>query len=177
MAQWTETKVGRILARSRMFSPMLCVLPRCNWAGDEADLLVLTRTCKLVDVEIKISRPDFRADKKKSKWYTHQRGWFVDGVWQQRPPIKREWPRRIWKHFYAIPAEVWRDDLLEHAQPNSGILLISEPEYGDQGVRVLRQAVYNSEAKPLLPEEVMQIARLATLRLWDAYKRLEAHER
>jgi hypothetical protein len=171
-ATWSEGKIARILARAT-FTQDLCVLPRCKWTGDEIDLLVLTRACRLIDVEIKISRPDFRADKTKDKWWQHHRGTWVGGEYREPPSTKRAWPRHTWKHFYALPEEVWRPELLEHAQPMSGILLISEPTYAHQGVRVFRAATCNREAKPLGREDVMQLARLASLRMWDAYKELE----
>jgi hypothetical protein len=172
MSKWSEGKIARILARS-MFVQDLCVLPRCKWTGDEIDLLVLTRSLRIIDVEIKISRADFRADKHKEKWWQRHRTTWIGGESVRPPRTKRPWPCLCWKHFYAIPEEVWRPELMESAQPMSGILLISEPGYANQGVRVLRAATCNREAKPLPAAEVMQLARLASLRMWDAYKELE----
>lgn len=172
--KWSEGKIARILARAT-FAQDLCVLPRCKWTGDEIDLLVLNRQCKLIDVEIKISRADFRADKMKEKWWTRPRGTWVDGTWVDGEPRPNLWPRLVWKHYYALPEEIWRAELLESAQPMSGILLVSEPTYASQGVRVFRPATSNRGAKALERAEVMQLARLASLRMWDAYKELETN--
>ncbi|KAG1254471.1 hypothetical protein G6F68_010834 [Rhizopus microsporus] len=45
----------------------------------------------------------------------------------------REWPRQVWKHYYALPAEIWTDELLDClGSPASGVLLLTN-EGGQPG--------------------------------------------
>lgn len=136
------------------------------------DLLVVAPCLRVIDVEIKISRADLKADKDKDKWWRYPQGyWPRDQRDAMRTP--REWPRKVWKHYYAMPAEIWRDDLLEHVQPASGVLLLHPPRHGDVvRVQSVKRAQPNRDAVALDASAIMQLARLTSLRMWDAYKKL-----
>jgi hypothetical protein len=174
---WSEPLICRALQRQLLQSKCIVLVDNCTWAGSEADVLGVTMDGRLIDIEIKISRADFKADAKKDKWW-HYVGYgrVVDGKWQQPEPIRREWPRRVWKHYYCMPADVWRDDLLAAAgSPRSGILTIAEQKAGGARyvIRCVRRAQPDKAAERLKPEQMLDIARLANLRMWDAYARLE----
>lgn len=177
--KWSEGSIGRALARST-FKDELCVLPNCMWTGYEIDLLVVDQTRRIIDVEIKISRADLKADKEKSKWWHEPPGsWNLQTKrWDRPPKVARPWPPRVWKHYYAMPADIWKDDLLEHIQPVSGVLLVSEPvnKYDIVKVKCLKRAKPCRDAQPIDDRAVIQIARLASLRMWDAYKASEQSE-
>lgn len=164
---WNEYRIGAALARQTFQSKYL-VVPNCMWPGSECDLLLVSPCLRISEVEIKISRSDLRADRQKDKWfdwisYAAQR----DG--QVRP--RRQWPRGIWKHYYCLPAEIWTDDLLpDLGSPASGILLLREDRDGRVVVDVRRKARTCREAKVLTPRQCVDIARLANLRMWDAYR-------
>lgn len=168
---WNEGKIARILARNT-FANDLCVLPNCLWTGDEIDLLVVTMNRRIIDVEIKISRADLKIDKDKAKW------WRQDGAkWNEelrksvRPPaMSRPWPTKVWKHYYVMPEEIWREDLLEHIQPVSGVLLVYGSKIGFEHVKCVKRAKPCRDVSVLTDDHVVQIARLASLRMWDAYK-------
>lgn len=173
--KWTEGNIGSALAR-QTFSGCLCAVPNCIWTGEECDLLVVTRDLRLIDVEVKISRADLKADKLKAKWW-HTPQYVrspASGKWEQPPKIAKPYPCSVWKHYYAMPEEIWRDDLLEHVQPVSGVLLLSAPErrYGPPVVRVrcVKRAKPNRDAKVISAAQAVDIARLASLRMWDALK-------
>ncbi|KAG1434714.1 hypothetical protein G6F57_021463 [Rhizopus arrhizus] len=88
----------------------------------------------------------------------------------------REWPRQVWKHYYALPAEIWTDELLDClGSPASGVLLLTN-EGGQEKARVRSAATPNRDAKIISPAAAVDIARLASLRMWDAYARLEERE-
>lgn len=168
---WTEGKIARILARNT-FKDNLCVLPNCTWTGHEIDLLVVANGRRIVDVEIKISRADLRADKHKSKWW-HQppTEWVPDLKRHVRPDKQlREWPHRVWKHYFAMPADIWREELRDDVQPVSGVLLIHD---GRERVECIKRARPCRDAHVLSDAQVVAIARLASLRMWDAYARAE----
>lgn len=182
---WTEGKIARILARNT-FKADLCVLPNCTWTGHEVDLLVVANGRRIVDVEIKISRADLKADKHKEKWWR----WLSWDAQQSlrvtlgRAPERREcrerreWPQKVWKHYYAMPAEIWRDALLADVQPMSGVLLLhglpqSHGYQPDYRVECVKRARPCRDAHVLTDAEVIAVARLASLRMWDAYAAVE----
>jgi hypothetical protein len=184
----TADQIAAALARAT-FKDCLVVVDRCTWTGDEADLLVVTRNLRVVDVEVKISRADLKADRRKDKWRQHGGPMTPgpDGVWRRPEPAPRDWPRSTWKHYYAMPAAIWRDDLLDHCGAASGVLLLREaPESREEHcqahadgfkwtpppwpwLRVVRRAKPCSTAKPISAADAVAIARLASLRMWDAY--------
>lgn len=166
---YTERNIGRALARN-VFKGMLCVVDRCTWPGNECDLLVVTNNLRVIDVEIKISRADLRADRAKDKWFGHQ-GWAAYKRGEPRPPL--QWPRNTWKHYYVVAAPVWKDDLLEHCGTASGVLTVDLEAHPSRCVQVVRRATPNRKNTPLSAADAIDIARLASLRMWDAYKELE----
>lgn len=198
---WSETSIARALARQTFNRKYLVVVPNCNWTGHECDLLVVTENLRLIDIEIKISRADLKADAKKEKWWhreylgqwptvtelRHSPDWndlVVERV-DRRSRYKstpRDWPRKVWKHYYALPKDIWHPDLLT-ALPSaqSGVLLLDREGYPrpiDDGMRVecVRRATPNRDASSIGPAAAVDIARLASLRMWDAFARLEQRE-
>lgn len=175
---WSETSIARALALQTFNKKNLVVVPNCLWTGYECDLLVVTPDLRIIDVEVKISRADLKADAKKDKWWHRGFGnWDSTGCrWETPLPTAHQWPPKIWKHYYAMPAEIWKPELLENINVNSGILLLKEQVGGgaDIVVRVERQAKPNRAAGKISPAEAIDIARLASLRMWESYKLLES---
>ena len=66
--EWSERLIARELAVG-LFARRLVVVDNCIWTGHECDLLCVTTDLRIVDVEIKISRSDLKADAKKDKWF------------------------------------------------------------------------------------------------------------
>jgi hypothetical protein len=120
-----------------------------------------------------------KADARKDKWwhrltYTEK---IAAGIDQQDREAwcdaKRalDWPRKVWKHYYALPADIWDDKLLECLpSQKSGVLLLSQKPGEFMRVDCRRRATPNKDAMRLKPEQVMDIARLANLRMWEAYR-------
>lgn len=165
---WTEATIGHTLARNT-FKAGLVLVPNTSWTGHECDLLVLTERLFIVDVEAKISRADFRADAKKDKWW-HRDFWRYG---QAEPPrVHRDWPPKVWKHYYAMPRAIWRPDMFDMAaSPASGIILLGDDRYPEAfSAEVVRRAKPNPEAKACTAGQVQEIARLASLRMWDALR-------
>lgn len=163
--KWTESAVAHALVHQVFDRQYLAVVPRCNWTGNECDLLVVTDNLRLIDVEIKCSRDDLKADAKKSKWWYHL-GWRAKG-----PQRRRLWPAKVWKHYYALPADIWDDSLYAVlGSEASGVLLLTESKHTRSGykVDVRRRAKPCREAEPIGAQAAIDIARLASLRMWDA---------
>lgn len=194
--KWSEHAIARALARQTFNRKYLVVVPNCNWTGHECDLLVVTENLRIIDVEIKISRSDLKADAKKDKWWHRQyvgAPRYVDQFNRHGRLISRrhmyaqqfelrDWPRKVWKHYYALPKEIWRPELLSALpSPHSGVLLLDGDGYprpaGDvMRIDCVRRATPNRDAPAISPAAAVDIARLASLRMWEAYGRLEAPE-
>ena len=162
---WSEQTIGRALARQTFNRKYLVVVPNCIWTGHECDVLAVTENLRLIDVEIKISRADLKADAAKAKWW-HQRyvgaPRRVEEHDERGRPIRRRniyarefelrtWPPKVWKHYYAMPADIWSDDLLGSlGSPASGVLLLADAG-GELRIRVRRPAKPCRGAEPISP--------------------------
>lgn len=165
---WSEGVIARSVAYGVLNKKCVVLVDRCNWTGHECDVLAVTTDLRVIDVEIKISRADFKKDAAKDKWW-HRPGWRYT---QPKPePTHRPWPPRVWKHYIAMPKQIWSDDLLEFAPSDkSGILLMQQP--GSYSYEVKRAAKPNKDAERLTPAQAVDVARLANIRMWEAYGRL-----
>lgn len=167
---WNEHLIARALSLQIFQRKHLVVVDNCNWTGHECDLLVVTSDLRIIDVEVKISRADFKADAKKDKWW-HRQGW---QRYQETPPppIARPWPPKVWKHYYALPKDIWKPDLVQFINPNSGILLLREGRGPSMPVvvDVERRVRANKDAEKITEAQAVDIARLASLRMWNAYQ-------
>lgn len=173
---WTERSVAGVLARNS-FDNALCVLPNAGWSGcdiGEIDMLVVAPCLRVIDVEIKISRSDLKADAKKRKWW-YQPNLTLPGP---RDGEALEWPGGAWKHYYAMPADIWKPELLTALpSPASGVLLVHDlhdiGRYRWGRVSCARRAKPNPNAKPVEIRELRKLARLTSLRMWDAYQEVD----
>jgi hypothetical protein len=170
MTKWNEHLIARAISLQTLARKCVVLVDNCNWTGYECDVLGVTTDLRIIDVEVKISQADLKADAKKDKWW-HRRGWSdIAGPERLRP-----WPHKVWKHYYAMPADIWQDSLFEFLpSPASGILLLREQRNSATPlvVHCERRATPNKDADRLTPEQVMDIARLANLRMWESYKAL-----
>lgn len=178
---WSERRIARALCHDIFGRRFLMLVNKCHWTGSECDVLAVTPDHKVVDIEIKISRQDLRIDAKKEKWY-HRYNWKLDGPQVKKAPgaearRRREWPNKCWKHYIVVPESVWNDDLYEVVSPKSGVILLSYAATGKTKgsvvAREIRKAEPNRDAKAIDPDDVRDIARLATLRMWNAYDEVD----
>lgn len=192
MKPWNERMIARAIALQTFKRRYLMALPNCIWTGHECDLLVVTNDLRIIDVEVKISRADLKADAKKEKWwhrefkgYAEPREVHKDGrlvaVYRDRitDDTPRAWPPKVWKHYYALPKEIWNAELAE-SLPSvcSGVILLDREGYprparADMRVDVVRRATPNKDAEKISPAAAVDIARLASLRMWESYQEVE----
>lgn len=171
--KWTAREIARSLTYQVFNHRHLIVCPNTYWPGNETDLLLVRTDLRLMDVEIKISRSDLKVDAKKEKWFDMANRW-AQGT--ERPVTPRTHPRRIWKHYYAMPEEIWKDDLLAVIQPTSGIIMMTDHKT-HPGCYLKRQAKPSKDAERVTPEELADIARMQSHRMWDAYDEVDRHRR
>ena len=179
---WSETQIARTLAIQFFKRKYLVVVPNCNWTGHECDMLCVTENLRIIDVEIKISRADLKADAKKEKLWHRPNNWAFThasgGFSKHGPPapdVALKWPPKIWKHYYVMPESIWCDDLLPCVGSlNSGVLLLREPNKHCNRVTIktIRPAKPNRDAEKIPAAAAVDIARLASLRMWNAYQEL-----
>ena len=67
MLTWNEHTIARAVATQTLAKKCVVLINNCNWTGHECDVLAVTTDLRIVDVEIKISRPDLKADARKDK--------------------------------------------------------------------------------------------------------------
>ena len=177
---WSEHKIARAIALQTLARKCVVLVDNCNFTGHECDVLAVTTDLRIIDVEVKISRADFKADASKEKWWHRRNNWRFEcdnAHYAQHgapaPDMRRQWPPRVWKHYFAVPADIWTDELLEFMpSPASGLLLLSEQRSSQTPIAVHceRRATPNKDAARLTPAQAIDIARLANLRMWDAYR-------
>jgi hypothetical protein len=154
--KWSEDWIASAITTQVFQGKHLVVVPRCNWTGNECDLLAVTRDLRVIDIEIKISRADLKADAAKFKW--------VD---RRTPGQPRAWPQKVWKHYYVMPAEVWRPELAASLpSPNSGVITLRLKGRKLEAA-IVRPAKPNTKADRISAEQVLDIARLVQLRYWS----------
>lgn len=181
--KWTEGTIARAVAQQTLARKCVVLVDNCNWTGHECDVLAVTHDLRVIDIEVKISRADFKADAKKDKWWKRANNWrFTDasGGWAHAgpptPDLPCEWPRKVWKHYFAMPEEIWTPDLVQFLpSQNCGVLLCRKDDDTDF-VRVTsaRRAVPCRDADKLTPAQVLDVSRLANLRMWEAYNQRDA---
>jgi len=189
--KWTEHGIARAIALQILDRKCVVLVDNCNWTGHECDVLAVTRDLRIIDIEVKISRSDLKADADKGKWWHRT----FAGVGERKEVFDESgrlmsvmqpslWnsealthPRKVWKHYYAMPAEIWKPELLECLPSKaSGILLLSEQRNSTTPIAVHceRRATPCKAAAPITAADALDIARLANLRMWEAYRRRDA---
>ena len=121
------------------------------WNFHESDLVMLTPSGYGYEVEIKVSRADLIADKKKQRW---------------RAPYTKNplfpLPSLIKAIHFAGP-EAIEDDLLELAPPFAGVLVVREKSIGRQ-VSEVRKPNRNPAHRKWTDAEVLKLTQLAYVR-------------
>lgn len=132
------------------------IVPNVSWGLflnrqhlHECDLLVLTKSNYLWEVEIKVTKADLLADKKKAHGHHNIN-------------IKRL--------YFAIPE--YLGDSIEHIPERAGIITVRRA--ADDRRFICRQirAAKNDRGYQLTDEERYKVARLGALRIWDLKQKL-----
>lgn len=175
--RWSERQIGRALYAHVFARRCLICIPNCSYPGSECDLLVVRKDLRMVDVEIKISRSDLKADRLKNKWFKE---WdFAAHGWRRPRPEEREpiaHPKNIWKHYYALPRDIWHEDLYADIQPTSGVIVIDDG-FQKPHLEIIRHAKPNKSAEQIVKDDLISLAANQNARMWDAYWELDSFNR
>lgn len=169
--KWNERLIARAISLQTLSRKCIVLVDNCNWTGYECDVLGVTMDLRIIDIEVKISRADLKADYGKDKWW-HRLGWMLDG-----PPLLRQHPPKVWKHYYALPKDIWKPEMLDCLpSPASGVLLVREGRSTGMPIVIdcVRRATPAKDAYRLTAAEAVDVARLANLRMWEAYRQQAA---
>jgi len=143
----TATEIERVLVQTRFDFRRWLVVPNVAWGFfiHECDLLAISESGYIHEVEIKVSASDLKRDGKKCHGHRDNR---VACFW------------------FAVPAELGALTL-ELAPTRAGVLCIREIESGHRVVEEIRKAQRNPTAKPMTVEQRLAVARLGTMRYWS----------
>lgn len=144
MIDYTKTP-GVEIAVARFYGVRrYTILPNAYWGLDfryELDLLVVSGAGYMYEIEIKVSRGDIRADKKKR--------------WQHDSPRIRE----LW---FAVPEKL-AEYACEEVMPRAGIMSVSPKG----GVTKIRKCEINKMAPKISERHRLKIGSLSNMRMWD----------
>jgi len=120
------------------------IVPNVFWGlgfNHELDVLVMSGSGYVTEIEIKTSRADLRRDLKKTHGHRSL---------------------KICRHFLAVPKSL-SAFAIELFPQDWGVLGVDE---GNQWVEVLRNAKRNKNAKPLETSDINHLYKLASMRTW-----------
>ena len=119
---WSANKIAAAISRQILQRKCIVLVDNCNWTGYECDILGVTTDRRIIDIEVKISRADLKADAKKTKWWEQNYLRNPDTGRFDRSKHHRDHPPKVWKHYYALPV----DDpaIRRHAQ---NVALVASP--------------------------------------------------
>jgi hypothetical protein len=125
------------------------IVPNVSWGlgVHECDLLSVTKAGYATEIEIKVSRQDIKADFKKR--HAHKSS-------------------KIKYLYFAIP-DVLRDSI-EFIPDKAGIFIISKNNYGGIICIEERKPVACKFARKLTDKEILKVATLGTMRIWNMKK-------
>lgn len=124
------------------------IVPNVSWGISglhECDLLVLSPHGYATEIEIKISKSDLLADKKKKHGHRHN---------------------HIARLFFAVP-EILKDFALEHIPERAGLFTVSEDTKDwqfNEGF-IVRDAKRNKGCHEWTPQERSDLGRLGAIRI------------
>lgn len=149
--KWTEDRIAYLIATSIFPWRRYVVVPNVSWGllPHEADLVALSDADWLSEIEIKITKADFLADRDK---YKHQL-------------VK---PALISAFYYAMPLVVWEKCSPEDLPAGAGLILIGDRYRGDGNPQAFlkQKPVDNAGARKLRQDEREQLLRLGYIRYW-----------
>lgn len=173
----TSRQITDILCRCHWRPRQHVLVPNVSWGllAWEADLVVMFKSGWMEEVEIKISRGDFKREfeKKPEKHERLVRGlpkmqWLGHSV---EPNWSNPKPHQIRRYWMAMPHDL-AESVLADVPSYAGVIAVrarkvSLPESGFGDCRVLRKAPILPNARKLEPDEQRQLLRLGHLRYWD----------
>lgn len=158
--KWTADAVAFAVANDVFPWRRYVVVPNVSWGllPHEADLVALSDAGWVSEVEIKISKGDFLADREK---------------WKHQKAAVNGYPEAICSFYYAMPAAVWEKCQPEDLPQGAGLILCGDRWRGDERARVVQKPTDNPRARKLTADEREQLLRLGYMRYWCRQEAVE----
>jgi hypothetical protein len=133
------------------------VVPNISWGVGlhECDLLVVRDSGYGIEIEIKVSKSDLKADALKGHHH-------------------RDRQNRISELYFAIPS--YLENCIEYIPEHAGVLIVTRYDSG-LGVKMYRKAKINKNRGKFSEKEMLKIAHLGTMRIWNLKRDVNAHNR
>lgn len=150
------TKVADAVVRTVFPIPRNLCVANVSWSllPYEADLLVMTGSGYLIEVEVKISLSDLKRDASKSKWHSDA------------------FNNLISRFYYAIPKVLWeKASTRDHIRPGAGVIIADGPDPLGYFARIEIEADRNMRARPLTQRQQFDLARVGSYRAWSPQQR------
>lgn len=131
------------------------IVPNVSWGVNlhECDLLIIRKSGYGIEIEIKISKSDLKADFKKR--HNH-----VDYF------------NRLREFYFAIPE--YLEDCLPLIPEHAGVISVSKNIISGTlytQCRTIRKCKINTKADKFCDNEILKIAHLGTMRLWSSRRK------
>jgi hypothetical protein len=125
------------------------IVPNVSWGliNHECDLLILSKAGYASEIEIKISRSDLLADKKKKHGHCSNK-------------IKFLW--------FAIPENIDIEFALHNIPDRAGLIIVPE----ERKPIIKKNPVLNKLAKQFSVDDKFQLARLGAMRIWGLKRKV-----
>jgi hypothetical protein len=143
---------------AQYFGPRECIIvPNISWGINihECDLLIIRKSGYGIEVEIKTSKSDLKADAKKA----HNHKDYMD---------------RISELYFAIPD--YMKDCIEYIPERAGILILTKNEWG-VNVHRLRNPQKKKNRIKFTETEMMKVAHLGCMRIWNLKRTIIGRKR
>lgn len=125
------------------------IVPNVYWGlkfRHELDLLIISKAGYGTEIEIKVSKSDLKADKKKK--HCHK-------------------DIRIKAFYFAVP-EFLKEFALTEIPEHAGLYVVNKYK----NVILVKQAIINNKCKRFEPAELQKLGKLASMRMWNAKQQI-----
>lgn len=129
------------------------IVPNISWGLGlhECDLLVVTTSHCAIEIEIKTSKADIIADKK--KWHNH-------------------YSKKLRSLIFAIPEKL--QNCIHLIPEKAGVMVVkSYPTNHKLYCTMIRKAQINKDARKLTDKEILHLAKLGTIRTWKLRRTIQ----
>ena len=168
----TSADITRALARHIDYRRNV-IVPRCHFAGAEADVLVLRPSDWLEEIEIKISVADFKREwETKAGKHRVLTGGNARNTWPGGGEmVMAVTPHKIRRFWFAIPLDLW-PKIGPMLPAHVGCYTLAPQMWrgapiGGLTVAIARPAPALPHGRKLTADERMELLRLLALRFWD----------
>lgn len=140
--------ISRRMAKYFDFSANI-IVPNVSWGllSWEMDLAIVSKAGYLTEVEIKRSTADLRADKEKAKWTRH----------------RKEFDRWVKSYVVVMPISLHGGKWRQHVEHFTKVIFIEN----DGTLHFAQGGRTNHKAEALSDKQVLQVARLGSMRYWS----------